>query len=149
VTSHELMQFAEILLTQSGLKKQGWSFRINTNRSRLGVCKYRERTVEISRFHLTSPATEIRNTLLHEIAHALVGPGHGHGPVWKAKALEIGCNGERCGHMDAPAKYLGTCPKCNTIIKRNRMSNRLQRALHVSCGASGFLGEYITWVRNG
>jgi len=32
----------------------------------------------------------VRDTLLHEIAHALVGTAHGHDEVWKAKCLEIG-----------------------------------------------------------
>ena len=35
---------------------------------------------------------------MHEIAHALVRKGHGHDAVWKAKALSIGCDGQRCGH---------------------------------------------------
>ena len=149
MTSHETIQFANLLLTQSGLKDKGWKFRINSNRSRLGVCRYRTRYIEISQFHLTSPATEIRNTILHEIAHAIVGAGHGHGPVWKAKAKEIGCTGERCGQMDAPAKYHGVCPKCNIVVKRNRLTEGLRAATHVSCGASRTRGEYIKWTKVG
>jgi hypothetical protein len=149
MTAQEAMMYARILLIQFGLAERGWTFRINNNRSRLGVCRFRNRTVEISRYHLASPAAAIRNTLLHEIAHALVGPSHGHGPVWRAKALEIGCDGKRCGTMEAPARYIGTCPKCNVTIKRNRLSERLHQAVHVGCGASRVSGEYIRWVRNG
>lgn len=36
-------------------------------------------------------ASVMRQALLHEIAHALVRPGHGHDQVWKDKALQIGC----------------------------------------------------------
>lgn len=32
-----------------------------------------------------------KQVLLHEIAHALLGPDHGHDQVWKDKALQIGC----------------------------------------------------------
>jgi hypothetical protein len=149
VTSHETIQFANLLLTQSGLKDLGWKFRINSNRSRLGVCRFRTRYIEISQYHLTSPATEIRNTILHEIAHALVGPQHGHGPVWKAKAREIGCTGERCGKMDAPSRYVGVCPKCNIEVKRNRLTEGLRAATHVSCGASRARGEFIKWTKVG
>ena len=137
MTEHQVTQFAKLLLSHSGLAAQGWTFRINTNRSRLGVCRYRGKSIEISKYHLTSPDKEIRNTLLHEIAHALVGPGHGHGPVWKAKAREIGCTGERCGKMDAPSKYKGTCVKCGFDgFKANRMTQRLLRATHRHCGGA-------------
>jgi hypothetical protein len=37
--------------------------------------------------------SEILDTILHEIAHALVGHKEAHGPVWVAKAKEIGCSG--------------------------------------------------------
>ncbi len=33
---------------------------------------------------------DIRNTILHEIAHVLVGYKNGHNLVWKKKALELG-----------------------------------------------------------
>ena len=32
---------------------------------------------------------QVREAILHEIAHALV-PGEGHGPVWQAKAADLG-----------------------------------------------------------
>lgn len=135
MTHHNVTQLAKMLLTQSGLAAQGWTFRLNNNRSRLGVCRYRGKSIELSVFHLTSPDKEIMNTLLHEIAHALVGPGHGHGPVWKRKAIEIGCTGERCGKMEAPAKYTGTCVKCGfNGFKANRLTQRKLFGTHRHCG---------------
>lgn len=57
---------------------------------------------------------DIRETILHEIAHALNNPrSKAHGPEWKAIALSIGSNGNRCVRKDAerpPAKYRGVCP---------------------------------------
>ena len=39
----------------------------------------------------------IKNTILHEIAHAIVGYGvSAHGSEWKRMAMSIGCNGQRC-----------------------------------------------------
>ena len=34
----------------------------------------------------------VLDTILHEIAHALVGSHHKHDAVWKAKCKEIGCD---------------------------------------------------------
>lgn len=141
----EITLYANAVLAARGLDKKGWTFTINNNRCRLGVCRYDKKTVEVSKFHLTSPVRDIRNTVLHEVAHAEVGPGHGHGPVWKRKALELGCNGQRCGVMEAPAKYIGTCPKCKIQIPRNR---RPRQAVHVGCGASRALGQIVTWRVN-
>ena len=57
-----------------------------------------------------------RETLLHEIAHALAGHDAGHGPVWVATARRIGLtNPARCCGEDvtrAPAPYEGFCEHC-------------------------------------
>ena len=36
------------------------------------------------------------DTLLHEIAHAIVGPGHAHDAVWQTAARRIDCKAKRC-----------------------------------------------------
>ena len=72
------------------------------------------------------------DTLLHEIAHALVGHKHGHDAVWRRKALQIGCNGKRCYSEDSfkeegkellvkQSKYTLTCPTCK---KQSAMHKR-------------------------
>lgn len=33
------------------------------------------------------------DTVAHEVAHALVGPAHGHDAVWRRKAVELGGSG--------------------------------------------------------
>ena len=53
--------------------------------------------VELSvSFVLRATWSEIRDTLLHEIAHAIVGPGHGHDALWQTAARRIGCTEKRC-----------------------------------------------------
>jgi len=55
----------------------------------------------------------VRDTILHEIAHALVGPDADHGPLWKAKARELGCKDTgRCGAnvTPIPGPYFAECP---------------------------------------
>lgn len=39
---------------------------------------------------LNDDMVEIKNTLLHEIAHAIVGIENGHNEVWQEKAKELG-----------------------------------------------------------
>ena len=39
---------------------------------------------------------ESKDVVLHEIAHALTGPGHGHDWAWKQKCVLVGARPERC-----------------------------------------------------
>lgn len=69
----------------------GWQFAFNRQRRTLGLCRYRERRIELSRHHAAAGnMAQARATLLHEIAHALAGPGTGHGPKWRRIMHELG-----------------------------------------------------------
>lgn len=57
----------------------------------IGRCNYSKQTIILNyvyvfRYNLS----EIKNVILHEIAHVLVGPGHGHKEIWQNKAKELG-----------------------------------------------------------
>jgi hypothetical protein len=84
------------LMTKHGLIEKGWTFGFDNARKRLGVCVYAPKRISISRF-MAPAATwdEVQQTMLHEIAHALVGHDAAHGPIWKAKAASIGYTGKR------------------------------------------------------
>lgn len=100
---------ATALLKRHGLK--GWRFAFDDATRRAGSCRFGTRTITLSR-HLArnAPETEIVDTLLHEIAHALVGPRHNHDAVWRAKAVELGSSGERCHNLRfAPPRYIVSC----------------------------------------
>lgn len=62
---------------------EDWKIVLDTRtETRAGLCSHRKRTISISKWFVEqAPADEIRNVMLHEIAHALVGPGKGHGPI--------------------------------------------------------------------
>ena len=47
---------------------------------------------------LNSPIKVIRNIILHEVAHAIVGIIHKHREIWQNKALELGVTWERRYH---------------------------------------------------
>lgn len=77
-------------------------------------------------------STEQRmNTITHEIAHALVGHGHGHDYVWQQKHRELGGDAKRCSDLDLGDdaeskiyKWTGTCPgghKTHRAAKSQKM----------------------------
>src|SRR3954468_12751994 len=95
----EARRLATALMAEHGLS--GWRLVLDSAKTRAGVCRAQRKEIGLSR-HLTAlhAEPEVRDTVLHEIAHALVGPAHGHDEVWRATALRIGCSGRRCVSQD-------------------------------------------------
>ena len=80
---------ARALMDEHGL--DAWTFAFLEAERRLGDCHFQERVIRVGRAHaLDASEAEIRDTILHEIAHALAGPEARHGPEWKAHAKRIG-----------------------------------------------------------
>jgi hypothetical protein len=101
-----------------------WTIELDRAKTRAGTCRPRTRTITLSGY-LTQlhPESEVRDTILHEIAHALVGVRHGHDAVWRAKGLEIGCSGDRCSSEDAPrleGPWAGTCSRGHVVTRHKR-----------------------------
>lgn len=105
-----------------------WSFSFDEAVNRLGCCHYSRKEITLSK-----ALTEIRdeqwviNTILHEIAHALVGPRNGHNQIWKETAISIGCNGERYSSdgVSVPKPFRCSCPNCGqgwTAHRRTRLA---------------------------
>jgi SprT protein len=111
---------AESLIKEHGL--DGWTFKFDNARKRGGVCVYNTRTISMSRYLVPMWEEEqVRNTLLHEIAHALAGHAAGHGPQWARIAREIGCNAKRT-HSNAtvPGKWIPWCEEHGALSHRPR-----------------------------
>ena len=80
---------ARRLMDEHGLT--GWTLAFVEAKRRLGDCHFRHRVIRISRTHaLEGSEEQIRDTVLHEIAHAIAGREAGHGPLWKVTARRIG-----------------------------------------------------------
>ena len=80
---------ARRLMDEHGLAD--WTLAFLESGRRLGDCNFRERVIRIGRAHALEDGEErIRDTVLHEIAHAIAGSKAGHGPLWKATARRIG-----------------------------------------------------------
>lgn len=129
---------------------QDWRFAFDRAKTRAGICRYGSRTIGLSRT-LTAlhTADEVRDTILHEIAHALAGLEHGHGPVWRTQALAIGCSAQRCLAEDVPrpdAPWRGTCPRGHVVTRWRRP----QRVLSCRRCAPSFDPDAVfMWRRHG
>src|SRR5262245_56808669 len=117
------------LMAEHGLPH--WVFAFDRAVCRFGSCNQRKRRITLStQLTRLNTESEVRDTLLHEIAHALVGVRAGHGPKWRRTALAIGCNALRCygAEVRTPSHtFVGACPTCDYTIRRARRRR-------VSCG---------------
>lgn len=117
----------------------GWHFKWNNRKTALGVAmiKNGEKTIQLSRF-LTEHAdrADVIQTIGHEIAHAIVGVGKGHGPEWRAQMRSMGlkptvqgeANAQQKIALASAANYVLTCTvngkqigTLNRIVKQRRI----------------------------
>lgn len=119
---HEVDALARELMAEHGLT--GWDFAFDRARRRAGLANHTARRITLSRALMALyDEAQVRDTILHEIAHALVGPAHGHDAVWAAKARELGSSGERLVPADAPTvpgRWQGRCPAGHTVTRMQR-----------------------------
>jgi predicted SprT family Zn-dependent metalloprotease len=117
------------LMAKHGLKK--WKFEFDNSKRRFGACHYRAKRITLSRhIVLLNGEAETRDTILHEIAHALAPKNAHHNAEWKRIALSLGCDGTRCyDHtVKTPSsKYLAFCKHCGRVTEYSRMRD-------LSCG---------------
>jgi predicted SprT family Zn-dependent metalloprotease len=126
MSTSEVYQEAAILLRQHGLAQKGWSFELSNQKRRVGECNHARMVIRFSiHFLEKTPARDITDTLLHEIAHAIVGPNHGHDNVWKRKAIELGAIPRACtteAVTTAKPNFVIKCGNCdNTVATRYRL----------------------------
>ena len=97
-------KFCRAELDKHGLKDWHIRLTMDFNVPFLGLCVYKDKTIILNAAHIDiHPYHEVENTIRHEVAHAIVGPGFGHGSVWEEKAREIGCdNTFPCSHLNIP-----------------------------------------------
>jgi predicted SprT family Zn-dependent metalloprotease len=120
----------------AGFALTGWSFGFNRRKRSLGVCFYHRRAIELSAYLVerNGPA-EVCDTLLHEMAHALVGPDHGHDAVWQRKCVEIGARPVRCGQANMPeGSWRAQCGGCGAGFHRHRQPKRKKGWFCRRCG---------------
>ena len=124
--------------------ESGWKFGFDLAPARGGICRHAEKQITLSvTYCLKASKAEIADTILHEIAHAIVGPQHQHDAVWKAAAQRIGCTAERCHRVEHTSpRWRGQCG-CGKQWKRQRLTQRSKTGLCPTCGRK------IEWKREG
>ena len=129
----------------------GWRFEFDNAKVRAGACHFRTKKITLSRHLMAGWSYEaVQNVILHEVAHAIVGPLHDHDAKWQRQARSMGCTGDRCWtpSEDAPpvaSPWLLVCPNGHTS-PRHRRTDRIK-----SCGKCSprFDRRYVMeWQRN-
>ena len=128
---------------QFNMNQLGWKFQFGNKRRALGTCRMSKKIVEISQWVVNNSDNSIEtwnNTILHEIAHAIDFEIRGtskHDWQWRSIALAIGCNGERCSHVEHKAKvnskYTIKCNNCGTERVGHKRRKKVELG-HISCG---------------
>lgn len=149
--SKDVERFAYRLLKENGLT--AWRVGFNHN-VRFGVCKHDEKAIFISLVGMQYSTPEaIRDTVIHEVAHAVVGPGNGHNAKWVRAAKKLGLENpqrlasEKTGSdvqrkREETAKWRGRC-KCERVFYRHRLTKNVRRT-----GRCTVCKEKIRWVAN-
>jgi predicted SprT family Zn-dependent metalloprotease len=130
---HEVRTLADVLFAiHLADEAAPWTFEFDHALKRVGACHHDKRSITLSRHYVAiADLDDIEQTLLHEIAHALVGKEHNHSAHWLTTARSIGYTGH-VRHTGASPTHLyrwrGTCPNGHVVMRFRRPRN-----LNVSC----------------
>ena len=119
------------LMKQYNLLSDNWTFKFDRASRRFGLCRHKTKTIQLSsKLVELNSKYHVSQTILHEIAHALVGLKHGHDKVWKQKAISIGDTGDRCYSYDViqpdikhKKLYIIKCNNCGYNYRKHRKTN--------------------------
>ena len=129
-----IKDLAHDLMNNFDLKN--WWFEFSNTSSAIGDCYGSEKRIRFSKKYKDLTYREIKDTILHEIAHALDYERHGsssHGQRWKNIAIEVGAKPKASKHISvAPKKkWTSYCEKCG---KDTGQMDRRGRYKHKNCG---------------
>ena len=146
-----IAEYAREQLSKYGL--DDWSFAWHRKRRAFGSCSYPLKTIYISLHFVEAGESEgvLKDTVLHEIAHAIAGASAGHGPAWKRAALMVGASPERCGDSDIPFekqgyKWMRRCKSCGERIGYHRKPSPRRRSSCARCSGGSFNEKFLMIV---
>lgn len=127
---HRVRAWAEALIRLH--LDDSWHFAFDAAKQRAGLCDFARKRISVSRYLAARFADdEIHQVLLHEVAHALAGPGAGHGPRWQHVARELGYEGGTTHHGETAtelAPWVGRCPAGHTAYRYRRPTRAMSCA---------------------
>ena len=129
----EVIELARGLFLKHGLSE--WTFEIYKRKRSCGTCFYTKKKIAISKFLIKYATDEqIKQILLHEMAHALCGVDIGHGRVFKYKCREIGCTEETYKisfelNYTEESVYDIICQNCGVVGEYYRKSKQVESAI--------------------
>lgn len=132
------------LIKKHGLKN--WTYSTNSRKRTLGLCFSHEKRIELSVYFIehNTPAV-VKETILHEIAHALVGSKHGHSAIWMEMAAHLGCQPRRKNPKAVmpPGAWQATCGGCGQLFSKHRKPKYISGSSCRLCGPKLGLLRYI------
>lgn len=107
----------------------------------MGVCVFKSKEIRLNRaWALEVNEAELVDVIRHEIAHALVGFGHGHDRTWKLACQSLGARPTRCqSHETAVVAFRGWiahCLKCGRDVGMRQRKPSARGYRHNVCGGS-------------
>ncbi len=126
-----------------------WEFKFDLAKKRLGGCHHGKMLISLSKsFVELNEESVVKNTMLHELAHAIIPSYHGHDKVWERKFIELG--GKMRTHADY-RKIIKPLPKwkvsCDSCPRNSEAHRRNRNLICGGCYRRGHHGNLI-WKEN-
>lgn len=137
------------MMNEHGL--QDWKIAWSRAKKTHGRCYYATKTLEFSSVAFAHiDEAEVRDTILHEIAHALAGYAAGHGYQWRAIHRQIGGTGAQYVSQAAakaiPTAWVGKCRQGHTL-GQHRAPLRVKAC--GKCSPTWRFENIMDWYQNG
>ena len=145
----EAKSMAEALIAEHGLT---CSFEFDRHKMRMGSCRFFDSGRLV--ITLSGPLVDlnsielVRDIILHEIAHAKVGPQANHDWRWRTVAQSIGCTSTTCVDpkvVRVPGKYRAVCPGCGKVWYAYKTPKRNGNSSCGDCGHGVFNAAFALY----
>lgn len=109
-------------------KLDDWIAEFNGQRKTIALTYHAEKKIVFSKYFVSMASKEeFEGVALHEIAHALLGPGYGHGPEFFEMCTTISPTDAYAvpqGNFQI-SRYLFSCPECGYSGTHNSSADKL------------------------
>lgn len=141
---------ANEMFYKTNLDNHGWVFTFDKALSRAGVCNYKNKTISLSALWCENASwTDIEDTIIHEISHAIVGSENGHNKIWSNYAKMLGGTGKVSTTHIPDEKHFawtGVCSQGHTV-KAARAPRRVKSCYR--CSRFFDPKNILEWTKNG